>query len=685
MKSETQHTYLGKYREIVLAVACFLVFDLAVLVLNFYISFQIAESAVEINLAGRQRMLTQRMTKELLTAAQDHQQQNSIAPTLEELKKTVVLFNTTLNGFQNGGMVTGGDGKTIHINAMQTRTGRDILGEAAMIWQPFQALLSALNTDDATGTRLQAAALYARDHNLQLLKLMNRLTTDLEQSANRRADTLRWVQTGGIVLALLNFAFILFKFLRRLRENDLRVERAQEETTEILGTVREGLFLLNQDFRIGSQYSASLATMLGRPIQPGADFRDILGTMVPPAICKSACEYIALLLGDRVKELLVQDLNPLTHVEVIVPDAQGIPQRRYLTLQFNRARLDGRISHLLVTVFDVTAQVELEQALTEARKKAKAEIEVMLDLLKVNPATLRHFLDHAEKDLLEINDHLRHADSSRDYRRTLALIFRQVHCLKGEAAALGLEMFEDFAQQFESQLSLLRNKGEVSGDDLLALPLPLDEFLQRITSVRDLSQRLASYQDSFPAEQDDAALLRGMASLAERIARDSGKQVRLTAELDLMQQMPAGIRNGLNDIALQLLRNAVVHGIEPLTERSLRQKPPVGNIHASLKRIDDEYEFVLHDDGRGIAPTRIRASLLQRGLYTAAQLNELDDRQIIMKIFEPGFSTADDVSRDAGHGVGMDIVKQKVLELGARLRIGTRPYAYTRFCIRFAL
>ncbi len=56
---------LGKYREIVLAVAFFLVFDMAVLVLNFYISFQLSSDAVSINLSGRQRMLSQRMTKVL--------------------------------------------------------------------------------------------------------------------------------------------------------------------------------------------------------------------------------------------------------------------------------------------------------------------------------------------------------------------------------------------------------------------------------------------------------------------------------------------------------------------------------------------------------------------------------------------------------------------------------------------
>lgn len=64
-------SYFGKYKEIVWAVALFLLFDLAVLMLNFYISFQISADAMAINVAGRQRMLSQRMTKELLIAAHD--------------------------------------------------------------------------------------------------------------------------------------------------------------------------------------------------------------------------------------------------------------------------------------------------------------------------------------------------------------------------------------------------------------------------------------------------------------------------------------------------------------------------------------------------------------------------------------------------------------------------------------
>ena len=86
--------------------------------------------------------------------------------------------------------------------------------------------------------------------------------------------------------------------------------------------------------------------------------------------------------------------------------------------------------------------MQLEIELAEARKKAKGEMEVLLQLLSINPATLKQYLSRAEKDLLGINDQLRNLDGNRDYRRTLNLIFQQIHALKGEAAVVGLTMFE---------------------------------------------------------------------------------------------------------------------------------------------------------------------------------------------------------------------------------------------------
>jgi two-component system, chemotaxis family, sensor kinase CheA len=136
MKSSKPKSYLGKYREIILAVAFFLVFDMAVLVLNFYISFQISESAINLNLSGRQRMLSQRMTKSLLITQSDAAQYITNPKNDEELRKTVALFDATLLGFKQGGMVMGTDEKKVQLKELQEEKYKQIIHKADQIWNP---------------------------------------------------------------------------------------------------------------------------------------------------------------------------------------------------------------------------------------------------------------------------------------------------------------------------------------------------------------------------------------------------------------------------------------------------------------------------------------------------------------------------------------------------------------------
>ncbi len=294
MKKNTK-SYFGKYREIIWAVALFLLLDLSVLVMNFYISFQISEDALSINLAGRQRMLSQRITKSLLIAQANINHSMPIDGALAELKSTTKLFNETLTAFEQGGVAQGGDKKTVQLSAITTAEGIEILSKGRKIWEPYLDRINQLLKQDPAGNTqsdIESAVEFALANNLKLLDLMNQLTTTLEQGANNKADTLRIIQTVGILLAMLNFVFILFKFIRRLRENDRKIEVAQNENGEILSTVKEGLFLLDQQFRIGSQFSASLEKMLGMPIAAGANFKEILRTILPRQSFINACDFI---------------------------------------------------------------------------------------------------------------------------------------------------------------------------------------------------------------------------------------------------------------------------------------------------------------------------------------------------------------------------------------------------------
>lgn len=684
--------YLGKYREIIFAVALFVVLDLSVLILNFYTSYEISDDALSINLAGRQRMLSQRITKSLLIAESNAKQNLPLDEALEELKKTTTLFDKTLNAFELGGNIQGGDGKGVTLNAISLTAGVDYINQAKKIWNPFIHKINQLTQEkDASiiPSRIEDAVRFGLDNNLQLLALMNKLTTTLEESANAKADKLRTIQTIGIMLALINFSFILFKFIRRLRENDRQIEIAQNETGEILATVKEGLFLLDSQFRIGSQFSASLEKMLGIPVITGADFKGMMRTILPAKIFTNATDYIDLLFSEHVKEGLLGDLNPLNKVEVNLRNKHGESERRYLTFSFNKVRDSGKTLHLLVTLFDVTNEVELEFALSDAKEEAKLEMDGLLSLLKIDPVLLKNFISQAELNLIEINEELRSADGNNnfrplEYRRTVDAVFRKVHAFKGDTAMLGLEIFEGLAQNFETQLSNLRSKTSISGEDLLILPFYLEEILQRIAMVKDLMMRLSSYHDAFNPAIESESFVDNLERLMTRIANDHGKKVKLVSDLRLLTDLPQNIRKELKEIAVQLLRNAIAHGIEPVDERVKKGKQPSGNIHIALHTTPEgAYEFSMLDDGHGLVPEHIKRELLRKGKYSMAQLAEFSDKQILMKIFEPGFTTATKADRHSGHGVGLDVVQQKIEQIGAKLRISTRENMFTQFSILF--
>ena len=345
--------------------------------MHFFISFQISEDAQSINLAGRQRMLSQRITKSLLIAQANLNRNMPVDSALAELNITTKLFDETLTAFELGGVAQGGDKTAVQLAAITSPDGIQILSKARKLWEPYLARVSALTNGDPSGNLqldIDNAVQFALANNLKLLDLMNQLTTTLEQGASGKADTLRTIQTIGILLAMLNFIFILFKFIRRLRENDRKIEIAQNETGEILATVKEGLFLLDEKLHIGSQFSTSLEHMLGMPVKADADFREMMRTIFSRTVFDNACDFIDLLFSAHVKEGLLGDLNPLNKVEVAVKNERGVTEKRYLTLSFNRVVVDGKTVHLLVTMFDVTNEVELEQALIEAKEEAKLEI-----------------------------------------------------------------------------------------------------------------------------------------------------------------------------------------------------------------------------------------------------------------------------------------------------------------------
>jgi chemotaxis protein histidine kinase CheA len=175
-----------------------------------------------------------------------------------------------------------------------------------------------------------------------------------------------------------------------------------------------------------------------------------------------------------------------------------------------------------------------------------------------------------------------------------------------------------------------------------------------------------------------------VSQLAEKVARASGKKVQAREALGGLSDLPAAQGDLAREIAVQLLRNAVAHGIEAPATRVEAGKPEAGQVAVQLQRADSEWTLSVRDDGGGLSAPRVRRKLLELGWYTPEQLEAFDDRQVVAHIFKPGFSTAAGVGLHAGRGVGLDLVQENIRKLGARLLLGSTPGEYTEFRIKFA-
>ncbi|MDB5870798.1 MAG: CheA signal transduction histidine kinase, partial [Ramlibacter sp.] len=163
-----------------------------------------------------------------------------------------------------------------------------------------------------------------------------------------------------------------------------------------------------------------------------------------------------------------------------------------------------------------------------------------------------------------------------------------------------------------------------------------------------------------------------------------GKKLQPLVRMGSQSDLEETAGHLLREIAVQLLRNAVVHGIESPLLRRAAGKPEEGKLEVQLVRGEGEWTLSVRDDGAGLSAPRVRQKLLELGWYTAAQLESFDDRQVVSHIFKPGFSTAGGVSMHAGRGVGLDVVQANVQKLGARILLSSTPGQFTEFKIKFA-
>lgn len=610
---------------------------------------------------------------------------------IEDIRNVRNSFEANLTALEKGG--------TIELNGQQVEiepltTGTTELQRMRSIWTPYLGLLDRFLTEVESGTTQRQSSDflvdYARLYGEVLLNDTDKINALVNQQINRQSSQWNWVQAGGILAAFILFALIVFGALRQLVKNDKRLNVANQEMSEIMSSVNEGLFLLDRNLIIAGQYSGKLEDILGQKNLAERSFLNVLEGMVSQEELDTTKVFVDQLYSEWVVGELVEDLNPL-HRICVNYEANGVPTSKYLDFRFFRVYVDDKIERILVSVSDTTETVRMQASLEMQKEQEERELEMLNTILNANPVVMANFIRDSIGRLDEVNHALKNPSTDqKELRNRVQYIARLIHSVKGEASSMKLNRMVSICENFEEMIGHMKRVQLLSGQDFLALVVLLEDLYRLFDILENYAARVGGGNVSTQANlggmnQDDTAQsLEGyLKQFVSDIAQRTGKQARLNCRGLNEVKLNDKQQSALKDIAIQLLRNAVIHGIETPDVRAQRNKAAMGNLTLNISQENGQILLDIEDDGNGIDFEAIRAKAVRQNLVSAEEAPNLDRRRLLALMFSSGFSTAAQQTEDAGRGVGMDIVKTTIQELGGKINVSSQAETHTRFSFTF--
>ncbi|MCS7147287.1 MAG: response regulator [Geminocystis sp.] len=240
--------------------------------------------------------------------------------------------------------------------------------------------------------------------------------------------------------------------------------------------------------------------------------------------------------------------------------------------------------------------------------------------------------------------------------------------------ALEMDRYSDLHLFFQEGMETLVQLQEVGTDLDLSLE-QLKQAVQQLNFIIGALQKKATALSMRPFGE----LVKGFPRLIRDLSVRFNKRVELKIEGEntlLERPLVEALQTPLN----HLVRNAFAHGIEEEEVRTLSGKPPHGTISLKAFNRGTKTIITVSDDGRGISLEKIKDRLLEMGI-PLQDIEQMSETQLLHQIFQPGFSTAGQVTELAGRGVGMDAVKEAIEKIGGTLTVQTEAGKGTTFTI----
>jgi two-component system, chemotaxis family, sensor kinase CheA len=500
---------------------------------------------------------------------------------------------------------------------------------------------------------------------------------------------------------------------RHEREKQELISASNRLTDAILKGSPQGLFLIDAKGKLLPQVSSSLATLFRRPDFTNTHLEKLIAPLVSAKTLSQVRTALARTLDGTQTGEAEPQANPLQDLEVRLPNPDGTFDTAHFGFDFRPVDAPGEPRIWLVSVSDITAAVQQHRELEDLRTHMQTTGEILRSVLQGGGARFGAFLQRTDASMKTINGVLKKPAREADaFRSKLEETLSEVDRVRRDGAALKLTGLTAAARLLEDSLQELRSRGALSGSDFLPLAVKLDQLYGQFALLRSLTSQAGPVVEPDSASEArmtengtqvieapkflaEMAAQKAAAPKSHRMAQAGSLDSTLTALTELvasehkktvvldstgLELVPARYQATIKNVAIQLIRNAVMHGVEISAARKAVGKPLQGTLRLEFKAMPDQsFELHFQDDGCGLDPDKVRAAAIVRGLVTEEAAARLRDRQAIKLIFKSGFTTLESAPGEAPHGSGMSLVRRYVHEAGGRIALATLLGHETRF------
>lgn len=488
----------------------------------------------------------------------------------------------------------------------------------------------------------------------------------------------------------------------KVEERTAALHQKNRDIANMMANMHQGLFTVTEGGLVHKEYAAYLEQIFETDRIAGRNVNDLLfanSTLGSDARDQNITAVDAIVGEDE----MMFEFNSHCLVNEMVITFDG-GREKILELDWDPiVNAEDIIEKLMITVRDVTAIRELEKA----AQGQKRELELIGEVLAIDAAKFSEFLRTSKQFMAACHQAIK--NNSEKSADVIAELFRNMHTVKGNARTYGLSYLTNIVHEVESTYDALRNDDahDWNQTELLSelseaqVQLAEYETLFRDKLGRDGAvnsgvsidpERVASWLDSIqaltaktmdnevqqvvseaysmllsiesqPLSKVISEPLNSLGSMAEQLGKPAPEVIVDDAEVFV----DGRVHSMMNNIFTHVLRNAVDHGIEGAEERLQKGKSEQGQVRIDTILQNGFAEFVVSDDGRGIAVSKIRALAVEKGIISEDAA--LSAQEVANLVFTSGFSTADEVSDLSGRGVGMDAVRQFLESEGGSIEL----------------